>query len=209
MKAAVGAVALFSASPLSTANADDLLSGSYIGAFAGGVYAHSDFRVPARTLRTTGDVSITVPSMQVDHLGGVGGIVGLRAGYGALYSSGVYLGIEAEFTYPLGVDVEISGGGMRYRASLDAEYAAFLRAGWSWDAKTLLFLRGGVIVPRQIIDHTSDTEKRWSPSPAVGVGVEHSLDQKYSLRLDITYSAAMETYQLATARALISFARRF
>lgn len=210
------------------ARAQDRLSGLYIGAFVGGAYLDTTLVTPAITHRQTTEVdisvptpqgtvlvrrsvpvSVTFPSQRIKDQGGNGVVFGARFGYGTILWDRIYVGAEAEVTFPQMAESSRELFGQTYRGTLNTEAALFVRAGYTLNGQTLFYGRAGVAVPRQRVEVGSTTVERWFPTPAVGVGVEHALTPKIALRMDLTMYPAVEDNQIGSYRGVVGVSYRF
>ncbi len=212
----------------SVAMAQPDLGGFYIGTFGGGAFLEADIVTPAVTRTTTVQttvpvqtpfgvqnravsvsVPVTLPSQRLRSQGGSGAIFGGRAGYGVLLDGQYYLGAEVEVTFPQLAEMRLNLFGQTLKGSLDTEFGIHLRAGWTPNGQTLLFLRGGVAVPRQRFEIGTTTVERWAPTPAIGVGMEHLLASGVSGRIDLGYYPALEDNQIGSFRGTLGIGYRF
>lgn len=206
----------------------DALSGFYIGAFGGYASLNGTLATPAtsittnvpvraiiptplgpQTVTTTVPATIQVPPQRLKDQGGSGALFGIRLGYGRILWEEFYFGGEADLSFPQLVEANLQVMGRSVTAGLRTEGSFYLRAGWTPNQETLLFVRAGVAVPRQVIQSGAFKAERWSPTPAVGVGIEHALTQHFSVRADITIMPAVTDNQIGSLRGTIGVAYRF
>lgn len=216
---------LLSAAPLA---AQAQTSGLYIGVFAGGAFLDSTLVTPSfrqtqtvstttridtpfgpRDVAITAPVSTVIPSQRLRNQGGQGFVGGLRIGYGQRLGQHFYLGAEAEISFPQNAQSSLSIMGISYRARLETEGAFFLRAGLGLSDDTMVYLRGGVAIPRQVANVGRQTVERWTPTPAIGLGIEQWLNRRFSVRADMTYMPAIENNQIGSFRAVIGLSTHF
>jgi opacity protein-like surface antigen len=203
-------------------------TGIYFGAFVGGAALNSTLITPAFTYRTTVEtttqvqtpngpqdvtvrtpVATRIPSQKLDDQGGSGFIWGLRVGVGVPVAQRFYLGIEGEVTFPQAAEISLSFLNMSYRGRLETEGAIYGRAGWQMTADTLLYVRSGIAVPRQVANIGRSTVERWAPTPAIGIGMEHRFQPRMSVRVDLTWLPALENNQIGSFRGVIGLSYHF
>jgi opacity protein-like surface antigen len=219
---------LLGAITLAAAPAQAQDSGFYIGAFAGGAFLNSNLVTPSFTqtqtvsttvrintpfgiqnVAVTAPVSTTIPSQRLRNQGGQGFVGGLRMGYGWRLAERFYLGAEGEVSFPQNAQSRLSIMGISYRARLETEGAVFLRAGYTFSNTSMVYLRGGVAIPRQVARVGRQSVERWAPTPAFGLGFEQRVTPRVSLRADMTYMPAMENNQIGSFRAVLGLSYHF
>jgi hypothetical protein len=176
------------------------LTGSYINVFVGQITLDSTVRIPANERH--GEAKF------VDQ-GGDGGFYGLRLGYGV--ATGMwYIGGELEGVIANNVRSRLSALGAEYRARLQDEGGAYVRAGYSPDGTWLMYGRAGLSVPRQLFEiEGNNTARRWQPTPVIGVGAEFVSESGVGIRLDWSYGFATGTNAIETYRATAALVYHF
>ena len=187
------ALMLLLAPAAARAEADDRISGLYINAFFGLAVMDSTVNIPAQGSR---------PAMRFVDQGGDGMIYGLRLGYGRRLEDGLYLGAEIEGLLPIMVTSRLMAAGAEYRARLRQEVGGYLRIGYSLDGRSLLYVRGGLTLPRQVFETGESAQSRSTPAVAVGAGAEVHVSPRAAIRLDATWNLPsgrndLESYRLS------------
>jgi hypothetical protein len=205
-----------------------MLDGLYIGAFGGYASLNATLVTPATSMTTTVPVQATiptplgpqtavynvpatiqVPSQRLKNQGGSGAIFGVRLGYGRILWDEAYLGAELDVTFPQLAEANLQVLGRPVKAGLWTEGSLYFRAGWTPNRQTLFFIRGGIAVPRQVVQSGAFKAERWSATPAIGVGIEHALTEHLLARADITVMPAVTDNQMGSLRGTIGIAYRF
>lgn len=203
-------------------------TGVYFGTFLGGAALSATLITPAFTYRGTTETTTTVqtasgpetmttrtpfavriPSRKLRDQDGPGFIWGLRVGYGVALSERLNMALEGEVTFPQAARLTVSALGMSYRGRLETEGAIYLRAGWQVTPSTLLFVRSGLAVPRQVVNIGRSTVERWTPTPGVGVGVEYRFQPRFSVRADVIYLPAVQNNQIGSLRGVVGVSYHF
>ena len=114
----------------------------------------------------------------------------------------LYLGAEIEGLWPLAVTSRLNAAGAEYRARLRQEVGAYGRIGYSPDGRSLVYLRGGLTIPRQVFETAHQASARWQPGPAIGAGAEVALTENLLIRLDATWDLpagrnSLESYRMS------------
>lgn len=179
--------------PRAAAAQQDRLSGVTLGVFIGIAVLDSTVDIPATP---------NGPAMRFVDQGGDGMIFGARLGYGRLLGNEIYLGAEIEGLLPLGVTSRLNAAGAEYRARLRQEVGIYGRVGWSPDGRSMVYLRGGLTVPRQLFETASGSSARWQPGPAIGAGAEVAVTENLLIRLDATWDLpaghnSLESYRMS------------
>jgi hypothetical protein len=73
----------------------------------------------------------------------------------------------------------------------------------------MVFGRVGIAVPRQVVNLGRRTVERWTPTPAVGLGIEHRFQPRVSARLDVTWFPALVDNQIGSLRGTLGVAYHF
>lgn len=201
------AAALISAAPTQAATAAVEETGFYFGAFIGGAALNSTLVTPAFTYR--GATAIRIPAQRIRDEDGSGFIWGLRGGFMGRVQGWLALGMEGEMTFPQGARLSVDTLGQSFRGRLETEGAGYLRAGWIVTPETMVFGRAGIAVPRQVVQFGRRTVERWTPTPALGLGIEHRFQPRVSARLDVTWFPAVENNQIGSLRGSIGMAYHF
>lgn len=178
--------------------ADESVNGFYVSGFAGMIVLDSTVEFPETPTR---------PAAKFVDQGGDGVILGARAGWGRLVTQRVYLGGELEATIPWNVTSRLMAFGTEYRARLRSEFGAFARIGWSFDSRSLVFLRAGLTIPTQnfqSVENGSNARANWTAVPTLGVGAEVPIGGSWAARVDASYSwpngaNAIESYRLTAS----------
>lgn len=180
------------------------VSGFYINGFAGAAIIDSTVKFAATPERPAGRF--------VDQ-GGDGLLVGARVGWGTLLATYIYAGAEFEGVAPYNVTSRLMAYGAEYRARLRNEVGAYARLGWTSDGGSLVFIRAGFSMPRQIFASTQSADGRsradWSAVPAFGVGAEVKVWGPVFARVDVGYSMQHGANRLETYRLNAGFTLRF
>jgi hypothetical protein len=153
--------------------------------------------------------TVKVPPQRLKDQGGSGAVFGLRAGYGRVLWEEVYLGAEADLTFPQLAESHWEIMGRSVKASLQTEAGFYGRAGWTPNQQTLFFVRAGLAVPRQVVRSGAIKVERWTVTPAVGVGIEHALTRHLSARIDVTFMPSVTDNQIGSIRGTVGVAFRF
>ncbi len=180
------------------------VSGFYVNGFAGAAIIDSTVRFAATADRPAGRF--------VDQ-GGDGLLVGARLGWGTVMATHLYIGAEVEGVAPYNVTSRLMAYGAEYRARLRNEIGAYARLGWTSDGGSLVFIRAGFSMPRQIFQSTQSPTGRnsadWSAVPAFGVGAEVPVWGPVFARVDVGYSMQHGANRLETYRLNAGFTYRF
>jgi hypothetical protein len=178
------------------------LGGFHVGAFLGGVQLRSSLDVPARG---------PFPATTVTDQGASGLLFGGVAGYGRLLPGGLYLGAEVEIAVPQNVVSRVRVYNQEMRARLTTDGGVFLRGGYSWDGRSLVFARAGVTLPRQAFETVGGREvaNRWLATPALGAGAEFLVAPQLALRLDATYTFPGGENPVDSLRGTLGLSWRF
>jgi hypothetical protein len=179
-----------------------MLGGAYAGVFLGGVRISSTVEAPAIG---------PLPARQVDDEGASGFLFGAVAGYGHRFANGVYLAAEFELALPQDVVSTVRIHGREIRARLTTDGGFFVRAGYSWDGRSLVFARGGLTIPRQAFETVGGREvaNRLLPSPAVGAGFELPITRAIAFRADVTYTFPGGENAVDSLRGTLGLSYRF
>lgn len=138
----------------------------YIGGFGTATFIDSTIRNRVTGVNEAVDV-------QGDGFG-----AGLRAGAGWRPVNRLYVGLELEGIRQINTSSRYSP--YDYRATILYSGAAFARAGYEWEGRGMVYIRGGYSAIR-----IQGTE--WLNTPAFGGGLEVRLSPRWSLRMDATY----------------------
>lgn len=145
--------------------------------------------------------------------GGDGLLVGARVGWGTLLATHIYAGAELEGVAPYNVTSRLMAYGAEYRARLRNEVGAYARLGWTLDGGSLVFIRAGFSMPRQVFQSTQSPSGRnsadWSAVPAFGVGAEVPVWGPVFARVDVGYSMQHGANRLETYRLNAGLTLRF
>jgi hypothetical protein len=176
--------------------------GFYAGAFIGGVQLRSSLDVPARG---------PFPATSVTDQGASGFLFGGVAGFGRLLPGGLYLGAEFELAVPQNVVSRVRVYNQEMRARLTTDGGVFIRGGYSWDGRGLVFARAGVTLPRQAFETVGGREvgNRWLVTPALGGGAEFLVAPRTALRLDVTYTFPGGENPVDSLRGTLGLTYRF
>ena len=176
----------------------------YINGFAGAAIIDSTVKFAATPERPAGRF--------VDQ-GGDGLLVGARVGWGTLLATHIYAGAELEGVAPYNVTSRLMAYGAEYRARLRNEVGAYARLGWTLDGGSLVFIRAGFSMPRQVFQSTQSPSGRnsadWSAVPAFGVGAEVPVWGPVFARVDVGYSMQHGANRLETYRLNAGLTLRF
>jgi hypothetical protein len=186
--------------------------GLYFGAFIGGAALNSTLVTPAFTFRDpqgSGSPAVRIPSQRIRDEDGAGFIWGLRGGFLHRINGWLAMGIEGETTFPQAARLSVNALGQSFRGRLETEGTGYLRAGWTLSPETMLFARVGIAVPRQVVNLGRRTVDRWTPTPAVGLGLEHRFQPRMSVRADLTFSPALVDNQIGSLRGTLGVAYHF
>lgn len=153
----------------------------YVGAFAGA---------------TLLDQTVTVGGVKLVDLGADIFLGGLQVGWGHRFQSGLYLGAEAEGFLATG-RARAMVNGVGYSYDVNAGLGVYGRVGWSSQPGMLFFARAGVFF--------SDTNYGWQTLPAVGVGAELPISNRWSARIDFTYAWNDVEYYIAKVGVVYSW----
>ncbi len=186
------------------AQAQDLpVAGFYINGFAGAAIIDSTVSFAATAKRPAGRF--------VDQ-GGDGLLAGARLGWGTVLATHLYAGAELEGVVPYNVTSRLMPYGAEYRARLRNEVGAYARIGWTSEGGSLVFVRAGFSMPRQIFTSTQSHDGRsradWSAVPAFGVGAEVPVWGPVFARVDVGYSLQHGANRLETYRLNAGFTLR-
>jgi hypothetical protein len=145
----------------------------YVNAFAGAVVM---------------DSTVTVGGVKLIDQGGDAFNAGLRAGWGRVLPSGIYIGAEAELFGAAGRSRAVVNGAV-YNLALNGGAAGFVRAGWQpHGSGALFFARGGA--------QALFTSQGAQVVPAIGIGAEVPISGRWFARVDLTYAwNSTEFYQ--------------
>jgi hypothetical protein len=145
----------------------------YVNAFAGAVAM---------------DSTQTVGGVKLIDQGGDAFNAGMRAGWGRVLPSGIYIGAEAELFGASGRSRAVVNGAV-YNLALNGGAGGFVRAGWQpHGSGALFFARGG--------SQALFTSQGTQIVPAIGLGAEVPFSARWFARVDLTYAwSGVETYQ--------------
>ncbi len=188
------------AAPGTAVAQEDRLSGVSLGVLIGLAVLDSTVDIPTTATR---------PAMRFVDQGGDGMLFGARLGYGRLLGEGIFLGAEIEGLLPHGVTSRLNAAGAEYRARMRQEIGAYGRIGYSPDGRSLLYLRGGLTIPRQLFETATQASARWQPGPAIGAGAEVAMTQNVLVRLDATWALPAGHNSLESYRMSAGIAWRF
>ncbi len=142
------------------------------------------------------DSTVTVGDTKLVDQGGDALMGGLRAGWGRRFSSGLYLGAEAEGFLASGRSRAVVNG-VGYSYAVNDGVGAYARAGWMTQGGALFFARVGGL--------SLGTSQGRQNIPSAGVGAEVPFAPRWAARIDGGYSWNRVEHYTITAGIVYRF----